>query len=44
MLVKFITGTEPLSNFDTYLSTINGFGIDRACELQEIALERYNNR
>jgi putative aldouronate transport system substrate-binding protein len=44
MIVKFITGTEPLDNFDQYLETVNGFGIQRACELREIALERYNNR
>lgn len=44
MIIKFITGTEPLDNFDSYLATVNGFGIGRACELREIALERYNSR
>ncbi len=44
MIVKFITGTEPLSKFDTYQSTINGFGIDQVCELYKTALKRYNKR
>jgi putative aldouronate transport system substrate-binding protein len=44
MLVKFILGTEPLSNFDTYVSTIKRMGIDRAVEIQNAALARYNAR
>lgn len=44
MVVKFITGSEPLSNFDSYLSKVNGFGVERACELYKDALDRYNAR
>jgi putative aldouronate transport system substrate-binding protein len=44
MLVKFILGTEPLSNFDAYVNTIKRMGIDRAIEIQNAALTRYNAR
>jgi len=41
---KFIIGTEPLSNWDTYVGTIKRLGIDRAIEIQNAALSRYNAR
>lgn len=44
MLVAFITGVEPLDNFDKYVETLNGFGLDRALDIKEAGLERYNNR
>lgn len=44
MEVKFILGTESLSNFDTYVSTIKRMGIDRAAAIQDAALIRYAKR
>lgn len=44
MTLKFIFGTESLDNFDNYVKTLEGMGLDRALEIQNAALERYNNR
>lgn len=44
MVDKFIMGEEPLSQFDEYVETLKGMGIERAIEIQQAALERYNNR
>lgn len=42
MIVKFITGVEPLDKFDEYVETMNKYGLERAMELQTNALDRYN--
>ena len=44
MMVRFILGTEPLSNFDNYVNTVRRMGIDRAVEIYNAAVIRYNNR
>jgi putative aldouronate transport system substrate-binding protein len=44
MTVKFIMGVEPLDKFDQYVKTIQGFGIEKAIEFKQNALERYNKR
>jgi putative aldouronate transport system substrate-binding protein len=44
MLTKFILGTESLSNWDTYVRTINNMRLARALEIQNNALARYNRR
>ncbi|MDR0450982.1 MAG: extracellular solute-binding protein [Treponema sp.] len=44
MITKFILGTEPLSSWDTFVSTIRRMGIDRALAIQNAALTRYNRR
>jgi len=44
MIVKFILGVEPLSNFDKYVDQINKLGIDNAVKIKEAALVRYNKR
>lgn len=44
MFMKFLMGDESIDNFDTYVETIKGMNIDRAIEIQEAALERYNAR
>jgi len=44
MVMKFILGTESLSHWDTYTATIKKMGIDRALEIQNAALARYNAR
>lgn len=44
MYVKFLLGQESLDNYDKYIENINKMGIDKALEIYEDALVRYNNR
>ena len=44
MQVKYIMGIEDLSSYDEYVENIKNMGIDRALEIYEAALLRYNNR
>ncbi|WP_425453996.1 extracellular solute-binding protein [Paenibacillus flagellatus] len=44
MYLKFIMGAEPLDNFDKYVKTIQGMGLDEALKIQQSALERYAKR
>lgn len=44
MTLKFILGTESLDNFDAYVQTLNQMGLERALEIENAALERYNDR
>lgn len=44
MTIKFILGNESLDNFDSYVQTIQGLGLDRALEIQNAALARYQKR
>lgn len=44
MIIKFITGIEPLEKFDEYVATMNEYGLERAMEIQTAALKRYNDR
>lgn len=44
MVIKFITGIEPLSKFDEYVETMNKYGLERAIEIQTEAYRRYEKR
>ncbi|MDO3412481.1 extracellular solute-binding protein [Saccharibacillus sp. CPCC 101409] len=44
MFIKFAMGAEPIDNFDSYVAQIKKFNIDRALEIQQNALDRYNAR
>lgn len=44
MLLKFIMGVEPITNFDQYVKKIQSMGIDEAVKIQQGALERFNKR
>ena len=44
MVARFITGAEPLENFDNFVQTLRNMGIERAIELQQNALDRFNAR
>jgi putative aldouronate transport system substrate-binding protein len=44
MELKIVLGTENISVWDTYISTINRMGLPRALEIQNAALARYNKR
>ncbi|MBO1511446.1 extracellular solute-binding protein [Metabacillus sp. BG109] len=40
-VIRFIMGEEPIDNFDDFVETLKGMGIERAIELQQAALDRY---
>jgi len=44
MTLKFIFGTENLDDFEDYVKTIENMGLKRALEIQNAALERYQER
>lgn len=44
MCLKFILGTKSFDEWDDYVNTINNMNLSRALEIQNNALERYNNR
>ena len=44
MFTKFVMGVEPMENFDTYMSNLRSLGIERAIELKQLQLDRYNAR
>jgi putative aldouronate transport system substrate-binding protein len=44
MFAKFIFGKEPLDKFDEYVQQIKKLNIDRAVEIYQAALDRYNKR
>lgn len=43
MEAKFITGVEPISNWDKYVETINGMGIDRYVEICKDAYDSWKS-
>lgn len=44
MSLKLILGIEPMEAYDSYLDKIRSMRIDRALEIQETALARYNSQ
>lgn len=44
MMLKFIMGIEPLSNFDNFKQKLKSLGIEDAIKLEQAALDRYNAR
>jgi putative aldouronate transport system substrate-binding protein len=44
MTTKYILGIEPLSSYDTFITTVRRMGIERAIEIENAALARYNKR
>lgn len=44
MITKFILGTEDISNWDSYINTLKGMGIEQVLEVRQAAYERYINR
>lgn len=43
MEAKFITGVEPISNWDKYVETIKGMGIDRYVEIHQEAYDNWKS-
>lgn len=44
MQMKFITGEEPLTNYDNYLDTLKKMGIEELIAVYQDAYDRYNAR
>lgn len=44
MTVKFITGVEPLDNFDDFVSILERMNIEKALEAYQAAYDRYLSR
>lgn len=44
MVVKFIIGTEPLTNFDKFCQNIKNLGIDEAIAVQQAGYDRFMSR
>lgn len=44
MTIKYILGTEDIGTFDSYVSTIESMGLDKALEIENAALARYKDR
>ena len=41
MILKFITGEEPIENFDKYIAQLKAYGLDEAIHHRQEAYERY---
>ncbi|MGG1516436.1 extracellular solute-binding protein [Paenibacillus oryzisoli] len=44
MILKIVLGAEPVESFDKYAEKMKAMKIDRALEIQQAALDRYNKR
>lgn len=44
MVIKFILGQESLDNYDKFVENIKSMNIDRAIEINQAALDRFNSR
>ena len=44
MEIRFITGEEPLSNFDTFVSNLKRMGIEEALSVYQRYYEAYKAR
>ena len=44
MSMKFVLGSESFDNWDSYVQTIQSFGIDTALAIQQAACDRFNAR
>ncbi|MGG4032366.1 extracellular solute-binding protein [Paenibacillus cisolokensis] len=44
MVNKFIMGVESLDQFDRFVETLKGMGVEEAVRIQQAALDRFDNR
>lgn len=42
--IAFITGVEPIENFDAFVEAVKGMGVERGIEIQQAGVDRYNAR
>ncbi len=43
-ILKFITGQEPIENFDKFVEQVKSFGFEQSKEFRQAAYERYSKR
>ena len=41
MILKFITGIEPLENFDKFVEQLKAYKVERGIEINQAAYDRY---
>jgi len=44
MMIKFIIGVEPIENFDKFVATLKGMGLDEYTAVVQQAYDRFKNR
>ncbi|MBQ8877905.1 MAG: hypothetical protein IJ029_04190 [Lachnospiraceae bacterium] len=44
MALKFVTGDEPLDNFDKFVEQLDAYGLQELLEIEQNAYERYMNK
>jgi putative aldouronate transport system substrate-binding protein len=44
MQIKFVMGSEPLSNYDKFVDQIKKLNVEEAIKIRDAAVERYNKR
>ena len=44
MHIKYITGSESLDTFDSYLSTLKSMGIEDLLEIKQAQYDRYSGK
>ena len=44
MTVKFIMGTESMDGYEKFVEDLYTYGLQRCIDIQQAALDRYNNR
>jgi len=44
MILMFVLGTEPLDNVDGFISELKRMNIDRAIQIRQASVDRYNSR
>jgi len=44
MVARFITGIEPMENWDNFINTLRGMDIERSIAIHQDALDRFNAR
>lgn len=44
MFFKFLTGEEPIENYDKYIEQLKSFGIDELIQMQQSAYDRWKQR
>ena len=44
MMMKMVTGVEPVDNYDSFINTLKGLNVDRYVEIYQAAYDRYMER
>ncbi len=44
MIIKFVIGSEPMSNWDSFVSLLDGYHIDDVLKVRQAAYDRYSSK